>query len=150
MSHDLKTTLNDAVKTAMRAKDKPRLGVLRMATAAIKQREIDEQITLDDTQVLAVLDKMVKQRRDAAAQYLSAERPELAEQEQYEIQVLQDFLPKALSDEELEQLVADTVSSTGATGMANMGKVMASVKAKVQGRADMSQVSAKVKARLSS
>lgn len=150
MSHDLKTTLNDAVKTAMRAKDKPRLGVLRMATAAIKQREIDEQITLDDTQVLAVLDKMVKQRRDAAAQYLSAERPELAEQEQYEIQVLQDFLPKALSDEELEQLVADTVASTGATGMADMGKVMASVKAKVQGRADMSQVSAKVKARLSS
>lgn len=121
-----------------------------MATAAIKQREIDEQITLDDTQVLAVLDKMVKQRRDAAAQYLSAERPELAEQEQYEIQVLQDFLPKALSDEELEQLVADTVASTGATGMADMGKVMASVKAKVQGRADMSQVSAKVKARLSS
>jgi len=149
MTETIKAALSDAVKQAMRTKDKPRLGVLRMTMAAIKQREIDEHISLDDSQTLAVLTKMVKQRRDAMSQFLSAGREDLANQESYEVEVLQEFLPKALSDSELEQIIDDLVTELGANSVADMGKVMAAVKAKVAGQADMGQVSGKVKARLS-
>lgn len=141
--------LKNAQKDAMRAKDKVRLGTIRMAVAAIRQREIDEQITLDDAAVLAVLTKMVKQRQDAAAQYDQAERPELAETERNEIAVIETFLPQPLSDDELNTLIDDAMTQTGATGMQDMGKVMGFLKPKVQGRTDMGALSGKIKARLS-
>ncbi|QPG05233.1 GatB/YqeY domain-containing protein [Salinimonas marina] len=141
--------LKNAQKDAMRAKDKVRLGTIRMAVAAIRQREIDEQITLDDAAVLAVLTKMVKQRQDAAAQYDQAERPELAETERNEIAVIETFLPQPLSDDELNTLIDDAMTQTGASGMQDMGKVMGFLKPKVQGRTDMGALSGKIKARLS-
>jgi uncharacterized protein YqeY len=144
----LKDQLSAAQKDAMRAKDKTRLGTIRMAMAAIRQREIDEQITLDDTDVLAILTKMVKQRQDAAGQYDDAGRDDLAQKEREEITVLEDFLPTPLSDDELDALIEDAVASTGASGMQDMGKVMGTLKPKVQGRADMGAVSQKIKARL--
>ena len=140
--------LKNAQKDAMRAKDKVRLGTIRMAVAAIRQREIDEQITLDDAAVLAVLTKMVKQRQDAAAQYDQAERPELAETERNEIAVIETFLPQPLSDDELNTLIDDAMTQTGASGMQDMGKVMGFLKPKVQGRTDMGALSGKIKARL--
>ncbi|AXR05397.1 GatB/YqeY domain-containing protein [Salinimonas sediminis] len=140
--------LKDAQKDAMRARDKVRLGTIRMAVAAIRQREIDEQITLDDAAVLAILTKMVKQRLDAASQYDAANRPELAETERAEIAVIESFLPQPLSDEELNTLIDDAMSQTGATGMQDMGKVMGLLKPNVQGRTDMGTLSAKIKARL--
>lgn len=140
--------LKDAQKDAMRARDKVRLGTIRMAVAAIRQREIDEQITLDDAAVLAILTKMVKQRLDAASQYDAANRPELAETERAEIAVIESFLPQPLSDEELNTLIDDAMSQTGATGMQDMGKVMGVLKPNVQGRTDMGTLSAKIKARL--
>ena len=140
--------LKNAQKEAMRAKDKLRLGTIRMAMAAIKQREIDEQITLNDSDILAVLTKMVKQRQDAATQYDAANRDDLASKEREEITVLEDFLPQPLSDEELAALIEDAMQSTGAQGMQDMGKVMGVLKPKVQGRADMGALSAKIKARL--
>ncbi len=133
----------------MRSKDKPRLGVVRLVLAAIKQREVDERIELDDTQVLAVLDKMVKQRRDSVKQYTDAGRQDLADQESYEISVLQEYLPAALDDAELEALIKDAISSTGAASMQDMGKVMGVLKPQVQGRADMGAVSQKIKQQLS-
>ena len=144
----LKDQLSSAQKDAMRAKDKTRLGTIRMAMAAIKQREIDEQITLDDTAVLAILTKMVKQRQDAAGQYDDAGRDDLAQKEREEITVLEDFMPTPLSDDELNALIEDAVTSTGASSMQDMGKVMGLLKPKVQGRADMGAVSQKIKARL--
>ncbi len=144
----LKDELTAAQKDAMRAKDKTRLGTIRMALAAIKQREIDEQITLDDTAVLAILTKMIKQRQDAASQYDAANRDDLASKEREEIIVLEDFMPTPLTDEELDSLIDDAVASTGAAGMQDMGKVMGTLKPKVQGRADMGAVSQKIKARL--
>ncbi len=146
----LKSRLIEDMKTAMRSKDKPRLGVVRLTLAAIKQREVDERIELDDTQVLAVLDKMVKQRRDSVTQFTDAGRQELADQETFEIGVLQDYLPAALDEAELEALIKDAIGSTGAASMQDMGKVMGVLKPQVQGRADMGAVSQKIKALLGS
>ena len=144
----LKQRLTEDMKTAMRAKDKKRLGVIRLALAAIKQREVDERIDLDDTQVLAVIDKMVKQRRDSAKQFADADRPELAEQENYEIGVLQDYLPAALDEAELDSLITKAIADSGAGSMKEMGKVMGILKPQVQGRADMGAVSQRIKALL--
>ncbi len=144
----LKQRLTEDMKAAMRSKDKPRLGVVRLVLAAIKQREVDERIDLDDTQVLAVLDKMVKQRRDSVKQFEDAGRQELAEQESYEISVLQEYLPAALDEAELDALIAAAMDSAGAESMKDMGKVMAVLKPQVQGRADMGAVSQKIKQRL--
>lgn len=140
--------LKNAQKDAMRAKDKVRLGTIRMALAAIKTKEIDEQITLDDTAILAVLTKMVKQRVDAASQFDAANRDDLASKEREEIVVIEAFLPKPLSEDELNSLIDDAMASTGASGMQDMGKVMGVLKPQVQGRADMGALSGKIKARL--
>jgi len=145
----LKQQINDQVKQAMKGGDKARLKVLRMLTAAIKQKEIDERIELDDAEVLAVIDKQVKQRRESIEQYTAGGRPELAEAEQAEIDILSDFLPEQLSEEELEAMIVAAIAATGAESMADMGKVMGQLKPRVQGRADMKQVSAAVRARLS-
>ncbi len=142
--------LQDDMKTALKAGDKPRLGVIRMAIAAIKQRQIDDQKTLDDAGVLAVIEKMVKQRKDSESQYREAGRNELADQEAFEIEVLQTYLPQPLSEAELDALIAQCLEETGASSMKDMGKVMGLVKQKAQGRADMQQVSARVKAALGS
>jgi uncharacterized protein YqeY len=149
MTVELKTRIYDDVKSAMRARDKERLGVLRLITAAIKQREVDERIELNDTDVLQVLDKMVKQRRDSQAQFLDAGRDELAAQESFEIGILTEYLPPALSDDALKALVDAAVSESGAQSIKEMGKVMGLLRPQVQGRADMGAVSAAVKARLS-
>ncbi len=145
----IKLTIQEDMKSAMRAREKQRLGTIRMALAAIKQIEVDERIELDDARVVAVLDKMVKQRTESAAQYAAAERPELAEQENAEIQILREYLPSPLTPEELQQLIADAVADTGATSMRDMGRVMGIIKQQAQGRAEMQQVSATVKAALS-
>ena len=146
----LKQRLVDDMKAAMKAGEKRRLGVIRLINAAIKQREVDERIKLDDTQVLAVFDKMLKQRRDSIAQYEGAGREDLAEQERYEVGICQEYLPEAMTAEEIAVLVEEAVTSTGATSMKDMGKVMGIVKPKVQGRADVGAVSAMVKQRLGS
>ncbi|MCQ8849950.1 GatB/YqeY domain-containing protein [Alteromonas stellipolaris] len=140
--------LKSAQKDAMRAKAKLRLGTIRMAIAAIKQREIDEQITLGDSDILAVLTKMVKQRQDAASQFDAADRDDLASKEREEIVVLEGFLPQPLTEDELAALIEEAMVSTGAQGMQDMGKVMGSLKPQVQGRTDMGALSAKIKARL--
>ncbi len=147
---DLKHRLQQAVKDAMRAKDKTRLGVLRMVTAAVKQREVDERTELDDAQVLEVLTRMVKQRRESIAQYRDAGRDDLAAVEEAELEVLAEFMPQPLSEQELDELVAQAISDTGAEGMQDMGRVMGQLKSQVQGRADMGAVSKMVKARLAS
>ncbi len=136
------------MKAAMKGGDKPRLGVIRLINSAIKQIEVDERIELDDARILAVLDKMTKQRRESATQYEEAGRDDLLEQENYEISVLKDFLPAALSDEEIDALIDEAVSSTGASSIKDMGKVMGILKPQMQGRADMAAVSGKIKARL--
>ena len=146
----LKTRIKEEMIAAMKAGDKRRLGVIRLVLAAIKQREVDERIELDNTQVLAVLDKMVKQRRDSFEQYEKAGRTDLADQESFESSVLHDYLPAALSEEEIDALIDQTISSTGASSIKDMGKVMGQIKPKAQGRADMGKVSAKIKARLTS
>ncbi len=146
----LKQRIQDDMKSAMKGGDKRKLGVIRLIMAAIKQREVDERIELDDDQVLAVLDKMVKQRRDSIEQYAKAGRDELAEQEQFEIEVLQEYLPEALSEEEITDLIKQAMAETGAESMRDMGKVMGILKPKLQGRADMGAVSAKIKQLLGS
>jgi len=146
MASDLKTRINDDMKAAMRAKEKERLGVIRLILAAIKQREVDERIQLDDAQVLAVLDKMVKQRRDSIEQFTAAGRQELADKENFEVELIQGYMPAALGDQELDSMIKDAVSAVGASTMQDMGKVMAILKPQVQGRADMGKVSQKVKA----
>ncbi|GAA6135604.1 GatB/YqeY domain-containing protein [Oceaniserpentilla sp. 4NH20-0058] len=138
--------LKDAVKASMRAKDKPRTQALRLIQAELKRVEVDERIELDDARVLTIMDKMVKQRRDSIKQYEDAGRTELAEVEHYEVSVIQDFLPEALSAEELSAIVDKAVAEVNPTGMQDMGKVMALVKPQVQGRADMGAVSKLVKA----
>jgi len=143
---ELKNRITDDMKAAMRAKEKERLGVIRLILAAIKQIEVDERIELDDTQVLAVLDKMIKQRRDSIEQFSNAGREELADKERAEVEIIQEYMPSALSDEELDSLIQEIVSAVGASTMQDMGKVMAELKPKVQGRADMGKVSQKVKA----
>ena len=136
------------MKDAMRAKEKERLGVIRLILAAIKQREVDERIELSDDDVFAVLNKMVKQRRDSISQYESAGRDDLAQTEKFELELIQTYLPAALSDDELEQLIRDAISETNASGPQDMGKVMGIIKSKAQGRCDMGAVSGKVKAQL--
>ena len=136
------------MKAAMKGGDKPRLAVIRLILAAIKQREVDERIELNDEQVLAVLDKMVKQRRDSIKQYGDAGRDDLANAEQAEIVIIQDYLPEALSDDEIAAIIEQAISDTGAESMKDMGKVMGKVKPQVQGRADVGAVSGLVKQKL--
>lgn len=145
---DLKARITEQMKDAMRAKDKVRLGTIRLIQAEIKRIEVDERIELDDARVLSVLDKMVKQRRDSITQYEAAERPELAAKEQQELEVIKTFLPQPLSDAELAQIIDDAIAESGASTMQDMGKVMALVKPRVQGRADMGKVSGLVKQKL--
>lgn len=137
------------MKTAMRAKDSARLGAIRLLQAAIKQREVDERIELDDTQVIEAIEKMLKQRRDSISQYEAANRQDLADAEKYEVGVLQGYLPQALALDELNVILDKAVADSGASGMKDMGKVMAAVRPLVMGRADMAQVSGLIKARLS-
>jgi uncharacterized protein YqeY len=146
----MKKQINDAMKDAMRAKDKPRLGAIRLIQSEIKRIEVDERIEIDDARILAILDKMVKQRRDSINQYETAGRQELADIEIAEINVIQDFLPAALSDAEISAMVAAAVTETGASSMADMGKVMGILKPQIQGRADGGAVSGLVKAALNS
>lgn len=141
----LKARITEDMKTAMKAGDKPRLNVVRLIQAAVKQREVDERIELDDAQVLAVLEKMVKQRRDSVAQFEAAAREDLAAQERYEIEVIQAYLPEQLSEAELDAALREVIAETGASGPRDMGKVMAALKAKVAGRADMQALSERVK-----
>ena len=148
MADELKQRIQEDMKNAMRAKDTRRLGVIRMIMAAIKQREVDERITLGDAEVVAVLGKMVKQRRDSLQQYQSAGREDLAEQESFELALIQEYLPPALSDAELDALIDEAIQSSGATSPRDMGKVMGLLKPRIQGRADMGAVSARVKQRL--
>jgi len=140
--------MSDAVKAAMRAGDKPRLGTLRMISAAIKQKEVDERRELDDADVLVILDKMVKQRRESVEQYEAAGRDELAAAEHAEIAIIGEFLPQPLTDAEIDALVAEAIRDSGAEGIRDMGKAMGLLKPQVQGRANMSDVSARVKAQL--
>ncbi|WP_339641354.1 GatB/YqeY domain-containing protein [uncultured Porticoccus sp.] len=148
MSHTLKKQITEAMKEAMRAKAKERLGAIRLILSELKRIEVDERIELDDARVLAVLDKMVKQRRDSITQYENADRPELAEKEQAEIEVIQAFLPAPLSDAELADMVTAAIAESGAESMRDMGKVMAILKPQIQGRADVGAVSSLVKAKL--
>jgi len=145
----LKTRINEEMKAALKAKDARRLGAVRLALAAVKQREIDDRKELSDAEVIGVVEKMIKQRRDSIAQYTAGGRKDLADQEQFEIDVLAAYLPQQASAAEVEAVIAEAIASTGAKGAADMGKVMGQVKAKLAGRADMGQVSARVKARLS-
>ena len=146
----LKERITEDMKAAMRASEKERLLTIRMAQAAIKQREVDERILLDDAQVIAVLEKMVKQRRESIVQFEQGGRTDLADKEKAEIALLQSYLPAQLSEAEVEALIQEAVGSTGATSMKDMGRVMAAVKAKAAGRADMGAVSARIKAQLGS
>jgi len=144
----LKERLTEDMKSAMRGADKERLSTIRMAQAAIKQREVDERIMLDDAQVIAVLEKMVKQRKESVAQFEQGGRADLAAKERAEIVLLQSYLPAQLSDSELSALIRDAIAATGATSIKDMGKVMGIVKGKAAGRADMGAVSARIKAAL--
>lgn len=144
----LKIRIRDDMKTSMKGGNKSRLGVIRLIMAAIKQREVDERIELDDQQVISVLDKMLKQRRESIKQYRAAERIDLAEIEEAEILVIQDFLPQPLSEQEIDGLVKDAIAESGASSIRDMGKVMGLLKPKMQGRADMSVVSSKIKGAL--
>jgi uncharacterized protein len=144
----LKERITEDMKSAMRAGQKERLGTIRLALAAVKQREVDERITLDDGQVLAVLEKMIKQRKEAITQFQAGGRADLVAKESAEISVLEAYLPARLSDAELDALISAAIASTGASSAKDMGKVMALVKSQAQGRADMGVVSARVKEQL--
>lgn len=144
----LKERINEDMKAAMRSGEKDRLGVIRMLQAAIKQREVDERITLDDAQVLAVLEKMLKQRKESIAQYESGGRADLVAKEAAEIAVLQTYMPAPLSDAELDAIITAAITESGAASIKDMGKVMGLVKAQAAGRADMGAVGARIKARL--
>ncbi len=144
----LKGRIIEDIKTAMKAGEKDRLKVLRLISAAIKQVEVDERRDLDDADVLGILNKMVKQRRDSITQYTDGNRKDLADIEQQEIEIIGDYLPEQLSEDELDELVDEVIATTGAEGIRDMGKVMGAIKSKAQGRADMGIVGAKVKARL--
>jgi len=145
----LKTQITEDMKSAMRAKDTVRLGTIRLLLAAMKQREVDERIELVDADVIGVIEKMLKQRRDSIAAYESAKRADLADIEKAEVAVLQTYLPLQLSDEELKNILEKVVTDTGAAGMQDMGKVMAAIKPLIAGRADMGKISALIKSRLS-
>ncbi len=144
----LKARVTEDMKAAMRAKDAPRLSAIRLLQAAIKQREVDERIELDDAQVVAVIEKMVKQRRDSIGQYEAAGRQDLADAEKFELVLLQDYMPQQMGDAEIEAAVAKAVADSGAAGVQDMGKVMGLLKPALAGRADMGKVSVAVKARL--
>jgi len=145
----LKAKISEDMKTAMKARETARLGAIRLLLAAIKQREVDDRIELDDAGVLAVIDKMLKQRRDSIVQYEKAGRQDLVDAEKLEVGVLTGYMPQALSPEEIQAAVAEALAASGAAGPQDMGKVMAVLKPKLAGRADMSQVSGLVKAALS-
>ena len=145
----LKAQITEAMKDAMRAKAKERLGTIRLIQADIKRIEVDERIELDDARVLQILDKMVKQRRDSSQQFKDADRMDLAEQEDFEIGVIEEFLPAALSEDEIIAIIDAAVAETGATSMQQMGQVIGIVRPQVQGRGDMGKVSQLVKAKLS-
>jgi uncharacterized protein len=144
----LKERITDDMKAAMRAGEKERLGVIRMITAAIKQREVDERISLDDAQVVAVLEKMVKQRKESLVQFQAGNRQDLVDKEAAEIELLKTYLPSQLGDAEIDALIADAIAATGAASVKDMGKVMGVIKSKAQGRADMGAVGAKIKSKL--
>lgn len=146
----LRAQITEDMKTAMRAKDSARLNAIRLLQAALKQREVDERIELNDTQVIEVIEKMLKQRRDSISQYEAANRQDLADAEKYEVGVLTTYLPQALSDDEVAALLDAAIAETGAAGVKDMGKVMAVVKPKIVGRADVGKVSGLIKARLGS
>ena len=145
---DIKNQIGDDVKTAMRDKDKERLAALRLIQAAFKQKEVDERIELNDEQTIAILDKMAKQHRDSIEQFNQASRTDLVEKEQFELDIIEAYLPAKLSDDEINQMIDETISSTGAASIKDMGKVMGQLKGKLQGRADMGKVSGLIKARL--
>jgi uncharacterized protein YqeY len=145
----LREQLNEDMKSAMKARESDKLGAIRLLLSAVKQREVDERITLDDAGVLAVIDKMIKQRKDSISQFEKAARQDLADKEKFELGILEAYLPEQLSQAEVEAIVAEALASTGAKSPADMGKVMAVVKPKLAGRADMGKVSGLVKARLS-
>ncbi len=149
-TEDLKTRIQDDMKAAMKAHDSRKLGVIRLLLAAIKQREVDERITLDRTQVLAVIDKMLKQRQDSASQFQNAGRTDLVDQENFEISVLQEYLPPALSETEITALITQTMDRLQATSIKDMGRVMNELRPELQGRADMAVVSQLLKQKLSS
>ena len=144
----LREQVNEDMKAAMKAREAEKLGTLRLLLAAMKQREVDERITLDDAGVVAVVEKMIKQRKDSIAQYEKAARQDLADKEKYEISVIEAYLPQQLSQAEVDAIIADAIAATGAKGAADMGKVMGVVKPKLAGRADMGKVSGLVKAKL--
>ncbi len=144
----LKERITDDMKAAMRSGEKERLGAIRMITAAIKQREVDERIVLDDTQVLSILEKMIKQRKESVTQFLAGKRQDLADKESAEIALIQTYMPAALGDADIEALIGSAIATSGATTIKDMGKVMALIKSQVAGRADMGAVGAKIKARL--
>lgn len=144
----LKQQITEDMKTAMRGGDKHRLGVIRLMLAAVKQREVDERIELDDMQVLSVLEKMLKQRKDSVSQYAAAGREDLADVERAEMTVIEGYLPAKLGDAEIDALISAAIADTGASSPRDMGKVVAAVKEKAAGRADMAVVSARIKARL--
>ena len=144
----LKDQITEDMKTAMRAKDSARLGTIRLLQAAMKQKEVDERVTLDDAAVIAIVDKLIKQRKDSVTAYLQANRQDLADQESSEIKVLEAYLPQRLSPEEIQAAVKAIVAQVGASGPGDMGKVMGAVKAQLAGKADMGLVSAAVKAAL--
>jgi uncharacterized protein YqeY len=145
----LKDRITEDMKTAMRAGEKERLGTIRLILSAVKQREVDERIQLDDGQVLAAIEKMVKQRREAITQFEAGGRADLVAKETAEIAILQTYLPAQMSDADIDGVIAEAIASTGAASIKDMGKVMAAVKAKAQGRADMGAVSARIKQKLS-
>jgi len=149
MSESLKLGIQSAMKDAMRAKEKVRLGVIRLIMAAIKQREVDERVELDDEQVLLVIDKMMKQRRESISQFDAAGRDDLSSVERVELEILQTFMPEPLSDDEIRSMVEKAMSDTGASSMKDMGKVMGLIKSQAQGKADMSVVSKMIKDQLS-
>jgi len=144
----LKTQIADDMKAAMRAKDAPRLGAIRLLLAAMKQKEVDERVELTDTDVISIIEKMIKQRRDSITQYEAGGRKDLADAEKFEITVLQAYMPQALSEAEVAAAIAEAVQASGAKAMSDMGKVMAVLKPKLAGRADMGRVSALVKSKL--
>lgn len=149
MSETLKSQLQADMKSSMKSGDKNRLGVIRLMLAAIKQIEVDERIELDDARITAVLDKMAKQRRESIAQFDKAGRDDLTAIEQAELEIIQQYLPEALSESEINELVEQTIAATGAASIKDMGKVMGMLKPQLQGRADMGKVSQSIKARLS-
>lgn len=144
----LKTRITEDMKNAMRAKETARLGAIRLLQSAIKQREVDERIELDDDQVIVTIEKMLKQRRDSIQQYEAAQRQDLADAEKFEVQVLQAYLPTPLSEQEISQIISLAITASGAQGMQDMGKVMGLVRPQVLGRADMAKISAEIKAKL--